>query len=1415
MSNLNDKKQDNKNIKTYKEVFPQIYSYTLLENDYKDWEKIGYTERKDVSDRIAEQVKTAAIDLSNKCKVLWHEPARYLPNNSEKIKFFTDHDFHKYLEKNGIRRRDGNLREWFYFGGNNSKTSHNYFEEFTKEDYFSNSGEKLTYTLRKEQEEAVRKTLEYIKNHQIEEFTTSDDESKFLWNAKPRFGKTLTTYDFALKLEAKNILIVTNRPAIAASWYDDFNKFIDGYDFISPVDSLKNEKVLTYEDYTDKCKETKTCRPQFTFLSLQDLKGSKHFGGKFDKLKHISEINWDLLVIDESHEAIETDKTDEAFSNIKRRFTLYLSGTPFKALASGSFSEEQIYNYTYYDEQKAKAEEIEKGEYFGPHTNLPDLKIFVYQMSNAISEKMEEGIKIDGKEEKYNFNLNDFFATHNGRFIDEESVKNFLHNLTHNKKYPFSSDKLRNELKHTFWLVGNRVESVRALKRLLKEDPFFKDYKVVEAVGKKDDDDNEELKEKSLNRVKKAIKKYDKTITLSVKQLTTGVTVKEWTAVLMLSDIQSESVYVQTMFRAQNPHQYVKENGEVFRKESAYVFDFSPDRILRIYDDFANSLVSKSVKGKITEEERKNNIQTLLNYAPVIAEDFDGKMTEIDAKKVIMMPKVFLGRKVVESRFLSNDLFGINVFKTFSKNVTKRLNKLRSTDTSGSANKNRLDGEISNDTYNERIVEREKRISVNRQDIFGDKIYGKGLKEIIDKNILDVDISENKDKFSENVADEIIDHLKETSFKKYSEIYGSREKELKEIEKDVKEKVRELADSYIHPDMNQSDERKFKQELDDYLVEQLPQDTIRKKEEELFEQEEKEELRKQNDKLRTIGRALPMLIMASKNPEKLELGNIENSVSDEVFEEIFNESGATEKFTKEDFCYLRDEATDENGNRIELFDTFVVNSSIQEFEKRRKEMADYINTDSPTDIFTYIAPQKSNLVFTPREIVTKMLNILEDENPGIFSNPNLTFCDLHIKSGLYLAEIAKRLNKGLEKAIRDKDARIKHIFEKQLYGFTPSKVIESIATNYVYGDFNVSKENIKERDLVKEFKEGKRLDMKFDVIIGNPPYQEETKDTSDKPIYNYFMDQAYAICDKVCFITPARFLFNAGKTPKEWNKKMLNDEHLKVEYYEQDSSKIFETTDIKGGVAITYRDNNKVFGKIGVFTHFDELNSILRKVIEHNDFSSIDQICYGQNKFDLSSLYADYPEYKNVIGSDGKEKRLTSSIFTQLKEVFNSERTSSDEIKILGVINNKRLYRYISKKYIEDHLNLNKFKVLLPGSNGSGAIGEVLSTPLVGEPLVGYTQTFISFGAFDNQKEAENCLKYIKTKFARAMLGTLKITQSNKKDTWLNVPLQNFTNNSDIDWTKSITDIDKQLYKKYGLSDKEISFIEEKVKEMN
>ena len=338
--------------------------------------------------------------------------------------------------------------------------------------------------------------------------------------------------------------------------------------------------------------------------------------------------------------------------------------------------------------------------------------------------------------------------------------------------------------------------------------------------------------------------------------------------------------------------------------------------------------------------------------------------------------------------------------------------------------------------------------------------------------------------------------------------------------------------------------------------------------------------------------------------------------------------------------------------------------------------------------------------------------------------------------------------------------------------------------------------------------------MKFDVVIGNPPYQEQTEGTSDKPIYNYMMDGAEEVSDRVCLITPARFLFNAGKTPKEWNRKKLNDPHFKVLYYEQDSSKVFPNTDIKGGVAITYTDKEKEFGAIGTFIVFPELSNIFHKVVSYSGFAPIISIIYLQNKFDLEKLYADFPEYSRIIGSQGREKRLTTSIFTQLP-LFSSDKKNEMDIRVIGLINNNRESKFMPKKYLDEHENLEKYKVILPKANGTGAIGEVLSTPLIGEPLIGYTQSFISFGSFEEISEAENCMKYIKTKFARALLGTLKITQDNNKETWANVPLQDFTVDSDIDWSQSIEDIDRQLYRKYGLSQEEIEFIESKVRAMD
>jgi len=299
-------------------------------------------------------------------------------------------------------------------------------------------------------------------------------------------------------------------------------------------------------------------------------------------------------------------------------------------------------------------------------------------------------------------------------------------------------------------------------------------------------------------------------------------------------------------------------------------------------------------------------------------------------------------------------------------------------------------------------------------------------------------------------------------------------------------------------------------------------------------------------------------------------------------------------------------------------------------------------------------------------------------------------------------------------------------------------------------------------------------------------------------------------------IHPARFLFNAGLTPKEWNKKMLRDKHLKVIYFEQNSAKVFPNTDIKGGVAITLRDTNQDFGEIGVFTSFPELETILAKVSSKGE-QTLDSVITGRGVYRLTDVaLKEHPEIEK-IQSKGHQFDIGTGAFDTLKDILFYEKKPKDGkeyIKILGLLKGRRVYFWIDKRFVNTPPNLEKFKVVLPKANGTGAIGEILSTPLIGEPLIGYTETFIGIGWFDKEPEAQAALKYVKSKFARAMLGILKITQDNSRAKWEKVPLQNFTNSSDIDWSQDIADIDRQLYKKYGLSEKEIEFIETKVRAM-
>lgn len=342
--------------------------------------------------------------------------------------------------------------------------------------------------------------------------------------------------------------------------------------------------------------------------------------------------------------------------------------------------------------------------------------------------------------------------------------------------------------------------------------------------------------------------------------------------------------------------------------------------------------------------------------------------------------------------------------------------------------------------------------------------------------------------------------------------------------------------------------------------------------------------------------------------------------------------------------------------------------------------------------------------------------------------------------------------------------------------------------------------------------------MKFDFIIGNPPYQDETigeNKTYAPPIYNLFMDEAYKIADCVELIHPARFLFNAGSTPKAWNEKMLNDEHLKVLYYKANSSEVFANTDIKGGVAITYRDSKQNFGAIEHFIVFDELRGIANKV-NATAHQSLSSIIYASESYRFTDLM--HKENPNIEGllSKGHKYDFKTSVLENLDNAifFSKKPNDGDYVQILGLVKGNRTAKWIKKEYVKAPDNFTAYKVFVPAANGSGALGEVLSTPLIGQPLIGHTQTFISIGNFQTSVEAENLLKYIKSKFCRVMLGILKITQHNPAPKWRYVPLQDFSTISDIDWTQSISEIDRQLYAKYSLDEKEIEFIETHVKEM-
>ncbi len=1110
-------------IQTSHVVLPKIYAYTTPGVTYHDgWVKIGYTEQDSVEDRIKQQCHTANIAWI----LAWKGNAVYEGTNET----FLDKAFHSYLSKLGYAQEP--LTEWFKIGTDESKYK---FYEFRENRGIVKGKAIQQYQLREDsQGEAVRMTIDSFKHC---------PETEFLWNAKPRFGKTLAVYDLCMKMQFRNVLVVTNRPAIADSWYSDYLRFVgeEHYLFVSRVQALLQRKpkpCLTRQQYVEEIKHGKGTKNCIEFVSLQDLKGSIDFGGSHRKLEEVAQLTWDLLVIDEAHEGVDTYKTDVAFDHIHRKHTLHLSGTPFKALANDKFPSGAIFNWTYADECRAKVEWDEsKGH--NPYIELPRLNMYTYRMSDIVIEKVSQGVEIDGDKEAFAFDLNEFFRVEHGRFVHDESVDKWLDALSRQPRYPFSTEALRNEIRHSFWLL-NRVDAAKTLAKKLRDTqrhPEFASIEIVVAAGDGKSDEDEVIEdESSLARVRKAIEEHPQgTITLSVGQLTTGVTIPEWTAVLILSNIKSPAQYMQTAFRAQTPHLYMDTDGRYHRKENAYVFDFDPARTLTIYEEMANGLSADTASGGGDVDTRKAHIRELLNFFPVIGEDEQGEMEELDAEQVMLIPRRIRSKEVVRSGFMSNFLFAniANIYSS-SPGLMTIINKFedvkeaknKSIDTNDVEQLAReVDADGNAQPSAEQIAERQQRL-------FGEKIFGDD--EDVEQQINDTlqKYREAKEKKGKSAEEQLIDNytkvLTGTVMAHAKAHEESKEDALTKRNQGVAAlRIRKAVNEQIGKDCYQAavDKNKLdlrckeecvgkttqqqddiqriyeakKQTVDDRLekkVQEKKAELLNASVEIVAEVYEQQRIDKKKgdvnelvrNHLRGFSRTIPSFLMAYGN-EETTLQNFDKDIPEEVFLEVTS-------VTKEEFRLLRDggdyinkDTGEKEHSMGHFFDEVVFNDSVKEFMALRRRLANYFEPTNEEDIFNYIPAQRTNQIFTPKETVRRMVDLLEEENPGCFDDPRKTFADLYMKSGQYITEIVKRLynSKGMKKAYPDSEERIRHIFKHQVYGLAPTECIYRIALRYILGfdetiHISASDHHLRQADSLPAAKEG-RMEEFLDEVF--------------------------------------------------------------------------------------------------------------------------------------------------------------------------------------------------------------------------------------------------------------------------------------------------------------------------------------------
>ncbi len=1088
------------------------------------------------------------------------------------------------------------------------------------------------------------------------------------------------------------------------------------------------------------------------FASIQDLRGAEAVGGNFDKNDAIFNTDWDLVIIDEAHEGTQTDlgKKIEELLVKEKTHLLQLSGTPFNLLEN--VDEDEVYTWDYIMEQRAKADWYKNhiGEP-NPYAGLPKMHIFTYDMSEVAGGQYAEFT-----EDKY-FNFSEFFKTdQNGNFVHHDAVRGFLDRLVeenNNSNYPFSTQEYRDNFRHSLWMVPG-VKAAKALSKMLHDHPVFQNFNIANVAG---DGDEEKNFKDAMEEVRAAITDQPHraySITLSCGRLTTGVTVPEWTAVFMMAGANSTaaSTYMQTIFRVQSSANI---NGRI--KENCFVFDFAPDRTLKCVADSVK-VSTRAGKTKLTD---RRIMEDLLEFCPIISIS-GSKMNPYNVNGMLEQLKRAYIDRIVRNGFEDPNLFNNYMLLQLDKSAVEKF------------------------------------------DALGKLVGGTGSK------------------------------------------------------KNETEKNREviLADNGMNPDAGkQADPDEPKPELSDEEKDRL---------EKLKEAKSKRE--KALKALKGVAIRIPMLIYGADidvNTD-IDMETFVDMVDQKSWDE-FMPSGIDKQVFKQFIPYFDRDAFIGAGKEI------------RQRIKRADRMEPTTRTRFITALFSTFKNPDKETVLTPWRVVNMHMGDcvggynfydIEYKHPipdtedvrymdipevtdAVFGPEDTKILEINSKSGLYPLYVTYTIwrrrcaERGIDiTQLIDNDELHKRavdvwdeVLQKNVYIICKTQMAKSITQRTLCGYRDGIKinghafENLvtmikdgKAQKFIEKAKTGstyntrnKETNMKFSAVVGNPPYQVDDGGfgASATPVYQHFVSQAKELAPSfLSMIIPSRW-FAGGKGLDDFRKDMLNDERIQVLHDYTLATSVFPNVEIKGGICYFLWNPNYI-GECLVTTHNNDgtKESSKRKLADANVF-----VRYKA----LMSLYekirtVECEDFSSIVSSR-KPYGLRTDFFKSPEKYglpTISEIAKKDGITIHGLLNLKRVERFVPRNYPVPigHDSVDKWKLFVPYAYGSGALGEVYPGIIIGKPMSIATETFLMIGPFDDKAVAERVLKYMKSKTFRALVSVKKISQHTNKETYQHIPLQDFTEHSDIDWTKSVADIDKQLYAKYGLTQEEIDFIETKVKSM-